>query len=173
NQATGTGTDNIIVVRGTGIEIDIAGGHSKIGELIAKAVHEGVKEAIFKQNGLLDKRNVFQRLKDRNISLFGLVSLDECECGVERSDLVAQFEEILLQPRYASFVKSSFTLSDDYEGGLVDDLSNYELWCKNVAGEIAGKEIEVILDLIAFDNIPVVLRMALNSILNGIYYRTY
>ncbi|MBW2615045.1 MAG: adenosylcobinamide amidohydrolase [Deltaproteobacteria bacterium] len=173
NQATGTGTDNIIVVRGTGIEIDIAGGHSKIGELIAKAVYEGVKEAIFKQNGLLDKRNVFQRLKDRNISLFGLVSLDECECGVERSDLVAQFEEILLQPRYASFVKSSFTLSDDYEGGLVDDLSNYELWCKNVAGEIAGKEIEVILDLIAFDNIPVVLRMALNSILNGIYYRTY
>jgi len=173
NQATGTGTDNIIVVQGTGIQVEIAGGHSKIGELIAKAVYKGVKEAIFKQNGLLDKRNVFQRLKDRNISLFRLVSLDECECGVERSDLVAQFEEILLQPRYASFVKSSFTLSDDYEGGLVDDLSNYELWCKNVAGEIAGKEIEVMLDLIAFDNIPVVLRMALNSILNGIYYRAY
>jgi len=169
NQATGTGTDNIIVVQGTGIQIDIAGGHSKIGELIAKAVYEGVKEAIFKQNGLLDKRNVFQRLKDRNISLFGLVSLDECECGVERSDLVAQLEEILLQPRYASFVMSSFALSDDYERGLITDLVTYQSWCNKMAEEIAGKEIAVMLDLVALDNIPVVLRMGLNYILNGIY----
>ncbi len=171
HQATGTGTDDIMVVRGTGIRIDNAGGHSKMGELIAKAVYEGVKEAVFKQNGLVAERNVFQRLKDRNISLFELVSLDECECSVKRSDLVAALEEILLQPRYASFVTSSFTLSDDYEAGLVDDLGGYELWCKNVAGEIAGNEIKVMLDLMAFDKIPVIVRMALNSILNGIYYR--
>jgi ABC-type Fe3+-hydroxamate transport system substrate-binding protein/adenosylcobinamide amidohydrolase len=171
HHATGTGTDNIMVVRGTGVRIDNAGGHSKMGELIAKAVYQGVQEAVFKQNGLLAERNVFQRLKDRNISLFELVSLDECECSVKRSDLVASLEELLLQPRYASFVKSSFTLSDDYEAGLVDDLGSYELWCKNVAGEIAGKEIEIMLDLIEFDKIPVIVRMALNSILNGVYYR--
>jgi hypothetical protein len=29
------------------------------------------------------------------------------------------------------------------------------------------------LDLITFDKIPAVVRMALNSILNGIYYRAY
>jgi iron complex transport system substrate-binding protein len=173
HQATGTGTDNIMVVRGTGIRIDNAGGHSKMGELIAKAVYRGVQEAVFKQNGLRAERNVFQRLKDRNISLFELVSLDECECSVKRSDLVAELEALLLQPRYASFVTLSLTLSDDYEAGLVDDLGSYELWCKNVAGEIAGKEIEVMLDLIAFDKIPAVVRMALNSILNGIYYREY
>jgi iron complex transport system substrate-binding protein len=173
HQATGTGTDNIMVVRGTGIRIDNAGGHSKMGELIAKAVYRGVQEAVFKQNGLRAERNVFQRLKDRNISLFELVSLDECECSVKRSDLVAELEALLLQPRYASFVTSSLTLSDDYEAGLVDDLGSYELWCKDVAGEIAGKEIEVMLDLIAFDKIPAVVRMALNSILNGIYYREY
>jgi ABC-type Fe3+-hydroxamate transport system substrate-binding protein/adenosylcobinamide amidohydrolase len=172
-QATGTGTDNIMVVRGTGIRIDNAGGHSKMGELISKAVYQGVKDAVFKQNGLLVERNVFQRLKDRNISLFELVSLDECECSIERSDLVAALEEILLQPRYASFVTSSFTLSDDYEAGLVGNLGSYELWCKNVAGEIAGKEIEVMLDLIVFDKMPVIVRMSLNSILNGIYYREY
>jgi iron complex transport system substrate-binding protein len=173
HQATGTGTDNIMVVRGTGIRIDNAGGHSKMGELIAKAVYRGVQEAVFKQNGLRAERNVFQRLKDRNISLFELVSLDECECSVKRSDLVAELEALLLQPRYASFVTSSLTLSDDYEAGLVDDLGSYELWCKNVAGEIAGKEIKVMLDLIAFDKIPAVERMALNSILNGIYYRAH
>jgi len=171
HQATGTGTDNIIVVRGTGVRIDNTGGHSKMGELIAKAVYRGVKEAVFKQNGLLVERNVFQRLKDRNISLFELVSLGECECSVKRSDLVAELEEILLQPRYASFVTSFFTLSDDYEAGLVDDLGSYELWCKNVAGEIAVKEIEIMLELIAFDKIPVIVRLALNSILNGVYYR--
>ena len=38
-----------------------------------------------------------------------------------------------------------------------------------MAEEIAGKEIAVMLDLVALDNIPVVLRMGLNSILNGIY----
>ncbi len=171
HQATGTGTDGIIVVRGTGTRIDNAGGHSKMGELIAKAVYQGVKEAVFKQNGLLSKRNVFQRLKERNISLFELISLTECECSVQRSDLVAALEEILLQPRYASFVMNALSLSDAYERGLVDDLGGYELWCKNVAGEIAGRDIKVMLDLIEFDKIPVIVRMALNSILNGIYCR--
>ena len=40
-QATGTGTDNIIIVQGQGVPIDNTGGHSKMGELIAKAVHQG------------------------------------------------------------------------------------------------------------------------------------
>ncbi|MGC9975781.1 MAG: adenosylcobinamide amidohydrolase, partial [Syntrophales bacterium] len=40
-QATGTGTDSIIVVSGTaGLKVTYTGGHSKIGELIGKAVHE-------------------------------------------------------------------------------------------------------------------------------------
>ena len=86
---------------------------------------------------------------------------------------MAGLEKILLQPRYASFVMSAFSLSDAYERGLVDDLGTYELWCKNAAGEIAGKEIKVMLDLITFDKMPVIVRMALNSILNGIYYRMY
>ena len=48
-QATGTGTDNILVVQGTGIPIKLAGGHSKMGELIARAVYQGVLEAVSKQ----------------------------------------------------------------------------------------------------------------------------
>ncbi|MGV8057528.1 MAG: adenosylcobinamide amidohydrolase [Smithellaceae bacterium] len=51
-QATGTGTDSIIVVSGTaGPVVTYTGGHSKIGELIGKAVHEAVIEALGKQNG--------------------------------------------------------------------------------------------------------------------------
>ena len=52
-QATGTGTDNIIVITGTnGPRVFYTGGHSKIGELIRKAVYEAVVDALKKQNGV-------------------------------------------------------------------------------------------------------------------------
>jgi len=51
-QATGTGTDNVIIVSGNfGPRVTYAGGHSRIGELIGKAVYEAVIEALGKQNG--------------------------------------------------------------------------------------------------------------------------
>jgi predicted amidohydrolase/adenosylcobinamide amidohydrolase len=51
-QATGTGTDSIIVVSGTqGPQASYTGGHSRIGELIGKASHAAVLEALGKQNG--------------------------------------------------------------------------------------------------------------------------
>lgn len=51
-QATGTGTDSVIVVSGTkGPKVTYTGGHSRIGGLIGKAVHQAVLEALEKQNG--------------------------------------------------------------------------------------------------------------------------
>ena len=47
-QATGTGTDNIVVASGEGLKISYAGGHSKMGEMIARAVTKATKEAIVK-----------------------------------------------------------------------------------------------------------------------------
>ena len=171
NQATGTGTDNIIVVQGTGIQIKNAGGHSKMGELIAKAVYSGVKEAIYRQNGLITPRNIFQRLKERGIGISELISVDQCECSVERGDLSGGLEGVLLQPEYASFVASSFAISDDYERGLITDLGAHKLLCKRVAEKIAGEKIGDMMDLVALDNIPPVLKMTLNAILNGIYFK--
>jgi len=171
NQATGTGTDNMIVVQGTGIRIKNAGGHSKMGELIAKAVYSGVKGAIYRQNGILRSRNIFQRLKERGIGVSELISVDQCECSVERGDLSGGLEGVLLQPEYASFVASSFAISDDYERGLMTDLVAHKLLCKRVAEKIAGEKIGDMMDLVALDNIPPVLKMTLNAILNGIYFR--
>ncbi len=51
-RATGTGTDNAIIVSGEGPRIDYLGGHAKMGELMARAVTSAVKEAIFKQDGI-------------------------------------------------------------------------------------------------------------------------
>lgn len=51
-QATGTGTDSMIVVSGDqGPLVSYPGGHSRIGDLMARAVHETVVEALGKQNG--------------------------------------------------------------------------------------------------------------------------
>jgi adenosylcobinamide amidohydrolase len=49
-QATGTGTDNAVIISGKGPLITYTGGHSKIGELMAKTVYEAVKEAIIKSS---------------------------------------------------------------------------------------------------------------------------
>ena len=142
-----------------------------MGELIARAVYEGVKKAVYRQNGLMASRNIFRRLEERNIGIAELISVDACECNIDRGDLAAPLEEILLQPVYASFIESSLALSDAYERGLIADLTVYHMLCKRVAEEISGKEIDTMVDLIAIDNLPSVLRMTFNAILNGLYFK--
>jgi adenosylcobinamide amidohydrolase len=171
HEATGTGTDNIIVVEGEGQAIDNSGGHTKMGELIAKAVYEGVLEAVHKQNGIVADRDIFQRLMDRKINLFGAIVLNDCDCGVTKNQLAKEMDNLLLQPIYASFLMSSLTLSDDFEKGLIHDLAPFELWCKTMAKQIAGKEIDQMKDLVGQQDIPIIIRMSLNALLNGIYFK--
>ncbi|MFQ5924425.1 MAG: adenosylcobinamide amidohydrolase [Dehalococcoidia bacterium] len=49
-QATGTGTDNVMIVSGAGEKIHYMGGHAKMGELLAKAVTAATREAILKHH---------------------------------------------------------------------------------------------------------------------------
>jgi adenosylcobinamide amidohydrolase len=53
NQATGTGTDNIIVVSGKGLgkALRLTSGHTKIGELIGFSTKTAVAEALKKHDG--------------------------------------------------------------------------------------------------------------------------
>jgi ABC-type Fe3+-hydroxamate transport system substrate-binding protein/adenosylcobinamide amidohydrolase len=170
-QATGTGTDNILVVQGMGIPIKNAGGHSKMGELIARAVYQGVQEAVSKQNALVAGRNIFQRLHDRHISLYELVSEAQCDCMAKKGEATIALEEILMEPRYAGFLQASFALSDAYRRGLISNLVAYERWCKTMAQEISGEKIPQLRDLVNIEDIPVPLRMSLNALLNGISFR--
>lgn len=66
-QATGTGTDNILVVSGFGPKITYVGGHTKIGEIMARTVTSGVKEAILKHS----YDSGVQRQKELNIKMEG------------------------------------------------------------------------------------------------------
>ncbi len=44
--ATGTGTDNLIIVKGAGPQVKYTGGHAKMGELLADAAYLSVTRAI-------------------------------------------------------------------------------------------------------------------------------
>jgi adenosylcobinamide amidohydrolase len=48
-KATGTGTDQIVVISGTGQRCSYVGGHSKLGELMGRAVSRATSEAISKR----------------------------------------------------------------------------------------------------------------------------
>lgn len=175
NEATGTGTDNVLVVQGEGVLIKNAGGHSKIGELIASAVYDAVNDAIVKQNKVSADRHIFQRLKERKISLYGLTSGVNCECmnqnATAKSDFSKQVEHLLLDGQYASFIESAFALSDEYEKGLIKDLALFNEWCFVVASKIAGHPVEHIEQLIEDDNMPVVLKKAMNTVFTGVLER--
>lgn len=174
-RATGTGTDNIIVVQGSSLAsamgIDNAGGHSKMGELIATAVHRGVKEAVLKQNGISAPRDIFQRLSERRISVHQLIAGARCGCDKRKSEFAAAVEETFLNPRYAAFIEAAMALSDAREKGLMTDLSAFESWSRSIAEEIAGKRIDTLEKLLPEDQAPVVLGMALDAILVGVRTR--
>jgi iron complex transport system substrate-binding protein len=169
--ATGTGTDNIIVVQGTGKPIDNAGGHCKMGELIAGAVHAGVAEAVFKQNGLMSRRPIFRRLKERRLDVWQMVADAPCDCGEHRGALIAEFEKVLMDERHAAFLEAAMALADARACGRAQDLSHFAAWCRQVAGEIAGRPVTEVAEFIGDDQAPAALKMALDAVLTGVRQR--
>jgi iron complex transport system substrate-binding protein len=168
HKATGTGTDNILVVQGQGGKIENTGGHSKMGELIARAVYKGVKEAVLKQNKVIAGRNIFQRLKERQITLYQLVNDADCGClEKKKSDFSVLVEHLLLKPEFTGFMEASLAISDEYEKGLIRSLDSFDLWCRQVAENIAGEKIDTMENLVTDKSIPVVVRKALNGIMIG------
>ena len=165
--ATGTGTDNIIVVQGTGTPIDNAGGHSKMGELIAAAVHAGVLEALFRQNGLTAQRSVFRRLAERRIDLWALAGNAPCDCGTRRGAMVAAVEKVLMDDRYGGFLEAAMALADAEAAGRVKDLSHFASWCRQVAEAIAGRPVARSAGFVTDDQVPTALKMALDAVFTG------
>lgn len=170
-RATGTGTDNVLVLEGTGTLLKASGGHTKLGELMASVVYEGVKEAVLKQNGLDAQRNIFLRLKERGITVYDLVASDKnCDCKRDSRKFVGKVEELLLDPRYAGFIQMALSISDDYEKGLIKDLSAFKLYSETIATQIAQGRMETFRPLIKIE-LPEVIKIGFNALLNGIYYK--
>ena len=170
SSATGTGTDNIIVVQGDGRPIDNAGGHCKMGELVARAAYAAVREAIAKQNGIVDKRNIFERLTDRQLSVRQLVDSARGIEEAEKNRFSQAFEQLLIEPSYAGFIETAMALSDGADRGTVNDFGFFEAWCLDVAGRISGQEIDELTPYFADSPFPGPLITALNAVFTGISY---
>ncbi len=168
-QATGTGTDNIMVVQGDGAPIDGAGGHTKLGELIARAVYDGVTQAIFLQNGIAAHRNVFQRLEERHISLHTLAKSSDCQCSKTKdSTMASELERLLLMPKYAGVVEQAFVLCDAMERGQVEDLSAFSDLVLNLAQEIAHCPMDRMTEFASTRSLPEPLKMTFNAFMTAI-----
>jgi adenosylcobinamide amidohydrolase/ABC-type Fe3+-hydroxamate transport system substrate-binding protein len=165
NQATGTGTDNIIVVQGRGEPIDSTGGHTKMGELMARAVYDGVQKAVHLQNGIVPGRSIFQRLKERKIDLY---RWSQQLNPAAAASLQQEVEEVLMQKRYADFLKAVMAVSDDYEHGLIEETGSIDTWCQAIASEIAGHKITVRSEN---SNLPPILTKGIAAIYAGIQGR--
>lgn len=164
HQATGTGTDNILVVEGDGYPIDSSGGHTKMGELIARAVYAGVQEAVHLQNGLTAGRTIFQRLKERQISLHAVCS--QVTSPQKTHQLRAQLERILLESSYADFLKAVLAISDEVERGTIKDMTSIDAWTETIAAELVGQP-DVNLAPYTPEHIPRVLARGLAALLAG------
>ena len=168
-QATGTGTDNIIVVQGDGVPIDGAGGHTRLGELIAKAVYDGVKQAVFLQNGITAHRNVFQRLAERNISLRTLAKTSDCQCSKTKDSVMAsELERLMMTPQYAGVVTQAFALCDAVERGQVANLSAFSDLIFSLAEEIARSPVDRLTDFASTRSLPEPLKMTFNALMTAI-----
>ncbi|MCL1979701.1 MAG: adenosylcobinamide amidohydrolase [Proteobacteria bacterium] len=173
NPATGTGTDDVIVVSGNlRPELISSGGHSKLGQLIAETVYAGVQEALVQQNGKLPVRNVFERLDERGLSVYGLLGGPDCPCQSGGSDFQTDFERLLLTPRYRAFIEAAFSLSDAAEMGQFSDPAPFGAWALEVAGEIAGRPVERIENIINNrPGLPEIPATALNALGTGLKHR--
>ena len=167
-QATGTGTDNILVVQGEGPAIDNSGGHTKMGELIARAVYDGVRKAIARQNGITANRSIFARLKERRIDLWGLFPGAVKDCSLDKAQLVGALENVLLQPQYAGFMLGSFAVSDAEQAGSLTDLRGYGMWSRAVSSALAGHPVVPGPHRFAGGQLPPVIALAFESLVNGV-----
>ncbi|MEJ5300180.1 MAG: adenosylcobinamide amidohydrolase [Thermodesulforhabdaceae bacterium] len=166
-QATGTGTDEIIVVSGKGKPADNSGGHARLGELIARAVYDGVKDALARQNSFHKDRSIFRRFQERRLELYSLIP------NKLRSTLLPKVEEVLLDPRYATFMEIAFLLSDAEQQGLIEDLSPFRSLAFSISREIAQKygrkkEVKKWDNLVTSEDVPEPIATALNAIMNGL-----
>lgn len=87
------------------------------------------------------------------------------------NDFTADFERLLLTPRYRAFLEAAFSLSDAASMGQLSDPEAFSTWALAVANEIAGRPVEKIENLISRDDLPEITAVALNALGTGLKYR--
>ena len=98
NPATGTGTDSTAIIcdPGSSLYFRGAGKHSKLGELIGRAVTKAVTIALEKQNGLTPavQHSVLSRLRRYGITAKRLAARCQKERGMTETDFLIAFRDV-------------------------------------------------------------------------------
>ncbi|MDR1166052.1 MAG: adenosylcobinamide amidohydrolase [Deltaproteobacteria bacterium] len=164
NPATGTGTDDVIVVLGgAGAPLDYTGGHAKIGELIARVVYDAVSEALRKQNGKDVARSAQDRLAERGIIL-------EALGAAFPGRLATLMEDELLESESASLVLMAMALDDAREMGRLPSLGPFLSLAASFSAQVAGRPV-VPRPLVERKDLPPALEAALNALATGLLAR--
>jgi iron complex transport system substrate-binding protein len=97
-----------------------------------------------------------------------LLHQSDCPCGLKPAKFAAAVERRLLDPDWAAFMEAALAVSDDYERGLIADLTPFQSWAGQMAEQVAGGPIEAYDEIISPADLPPVLHIALNALANGI-----
>jgi adenosylcobinamide amidohydrolase len=118
--ATGTGTDNVVILAGEGADADLAGGHARLGELIARAVYDAVRESLDRRPEYRSPRSLEQRMRERGlIPERAAIPAGEIRCHWKDRPL-------------AGFLECALAIQDAHERGLVENLDLFHQWCRAV-----------------------------------------
>lgn len=151
--ATGTGTDNLIIVQGVGASTELTGGHSRLGELIARAMYAGVRDAIARQNGITAPRSVIERLRERKINPA------ETE-GDDDSAWIALTGLVDKNPDLKAWLEAALALDDAWQRGWLSGMDGHIAEGGRIAGRMGVEwspsvadgtgPLEVSLDLVRY-----------------------
>lgn len=131
--ATGTGTDGIAIFSNMESEnhVEIAGKHSKLGEMIAKTVIDSIKIALEKQIWLTPsyQSNALVRLERYRTDLDDFyndyLGLDECQ----KQEFIRSLIEVDKNPELIGYVSLVLSILDQFRSGLIS---------KNAASVVIG-----------------------------------
>lgn len=121
--ATGTGTDGIAIFSNMESEnhVEIAGKHSKLGEMIAKTVIDSIKTALEKQIWLTPsyQSNALVRLERYRTDLDAFyndyLGLDECQ----KQEFIKSLIEVDKNPELIGYVSLVLSILDQFRSGLI------------------------------------------------------
>ena len=121
--ATGTGTDGIAIFSNMESEnhVEIAGKHSKLGEMIAKTVIDSIKTALEKQIWLTPsyQSNALVRLERYRTDLDDFyndyLGLDECQ----KQEFIKSLIEVDKNPELIGYVSLVLSILDQFRSGLI------------------------------------------------------
>ena len=127
--ATGSGTDSTIVVANSEspLYLEGAGKHSKLGELIGRAVKEAVKKALDKQTGLNPKtqHNALRRLQrfgvDKNTLWKKYLAGCQGKDALLKPEFLTKAEALAKEDKMLTYTSLYVHLLDQYLWGLLQE----------------------------------------------------